>query len=420
MSESVSNNDRTEDTTECCICFSEVNLCEVIKLSNVSPDKDITSYKCCTVECCKKTYHISCLNEWFKTKPSCPMCREKIYVNRKIFPEYRVNNYNWYWPYRHYQLTGRVFRETRDLPLAEITRTNGGELISSMEGPQPLDIRSLDSNFDGDELIMNEQFQTIEVSRNQILQSWETSFETFRSQTFSSQIGGIVYPPIMYGSSIEIYGVSTINNSLRWRNISFSVDYERKIFDFFNLERYMIDVLAEFPEYRNEMLLNISSICDQKDEIVRGLYFHSISRDNIFDLCRQLEEKIQLLKNNVTSKFYIRDHFEWTEIIMRSSNPLHVIRRSYRNRHYDIESVSLQFLSVDLPYYNTEIINFIRFPNIIISNLRKYLESSIKKIRKGKKSSVLFLGLIQPFLSNFTTQNNKFKKNSKTKVIYTL
>ena len=100
MSTSNSNNDRKEDNKECCICFCEIDISsnnlelsetsdELIGLSQLFFNEVIPSCKSCTTSCCKKDYHISCLNEWLKNKPSCPMCREIIPRNISIFPDYK-------------------------------------------------------------------------------------------------------------------------------------------------------------------------------------------------------------------------------------------------------------------------------------------------------------------------------------------
>lgn len=365
MFESDSKNDRTE----CCICFNEVNLSEVINLSNVSEElitsgKEITSYKGCNVQCCRKTYHISCLNEWFKTKQSCPMCRENITIDSSIFPDYIVrrypidytsfgfydriditiintNDWHWHYPYTHYQLRGRPVRDTSNLTPVEISsdeiamNTNDQQLGDDRIGQMEIDTLRIDNTTPGLIRARDEQVRMRVIRDTSNLPPVEITRTN----------GGELI------SSIEVP---------QPLNVDFDGD---------------------------ELTFNEPTVTHIRT--FQSQTFHSW----ISTRCSTLNFNIE------------------------NSSPM--IRRSDRNRSYELESVCLQFLRVDLPYYNTEIINYIRFPDIIISNLRKYLEQSIKKFRNNQKSSILFFNLISPFLFSTvkTTKNKIIKTNNFQKVV---
>ena len=110
----MSNSNHENMITECCICYCDktdvdkhIDLSDIFEYIGLAiiENFDINIYTICTVGCCKKIYHISCLSKWLEKKNTCPMCREEIPINKKIFPNYNGKLENHRNNIRHYQRT---------------------------------------------------------------------------------------------------------------------------------------------------------------------------------------------------------------------------------------------------------------------------------------------------------------------------
>lgn len=87
MSDAIQN-----EITECCICFNlidessnNIDLLEYESYIGIAILENMDDHSVCTLDCCKKMFHLSCLNEWLNKRNNCPMCRELILNKKKKF-----------------------------------------------------------------------------------------------------------------------------------------------------------------------------------------------------------------------------------------------------------------------------------------------------------------------------------------------
>ena len=85
MSDAIQN-----EITECCICFNlidsssnNIDILEYESYIGMAILLNMDNNAVCKLDCCKKMFHISCLNEWLNKRNNCPMCREQILGRKK-------------------------------------------------------------------------------------------------------------------------------------------------------------------------------------------------------------------------------------------------------------------------------------------------------------------------------------------------
>lgn len=71
---------------ECSICMCSVNI-----KSGYEKSIDGILYEDIYLSPCNHIYHKCCISEWLNKEDTCPVCRDKIPINKSIFPSYMGN-----------------------------------------------------------------------------------------------------------------------------------------------------------------------------------------------------------------------------------------------------------------------------------------------------------------------------------------